>query len=181
MLDARNIYRKVTRKIYDFSPEQMQNLAAIVWLYRGQRDRFLELVKQYFASSAPKAGRLHRGSKPSRQRSPSCANDSTLSTDAKDRQLKRRREEKGFRERRGGTRRCERLYESDRDTTLGESRQVPRSLREETAGEQRRPARCAKAFDPIAEAINGLIKQVDLLYKLAARIVDLAARIAFAD
>lgn len=33
MLDARNIYRKVTRKIYDFSPEQLQNLSAIVWLY----------------------------------------------------------------------------------------------------------------------------------------------------
>jgi type I restriction enzyme M protein len=47
MLDARNVYRKVTRKIYDFSPEQMHNLAAIVWLYRGQRDRFLALVKDY--------------------------------------------------------------------------------------------------------------------------------------
>src|SRR6185437_11362147 len=47
MLDARNIYRKVTRKIYDFSPEQMKNLAAIVWLYRGQRERFLALVKGY--------------------------------------------------------------------------------------------------------------------------------------
>jgi type I restriction enzyme M protein len=45
MLDARTVYRKVTRKIYDFSPEQMQNLAAIVWLYRGQRDRYLGLVK----------------------------------------------------------------------------------------------------------------------------------------
>jgi len=31
MIDARNIYRKVTRKIYDFSPEQRQNLLAIVW------------------------------------------------------------------------------------------------------------------------------------------------------
>ena len=50
MLDARNIYRKVTRKIYDFSPEQMQNLSSIIWLYRGQRDRFLNLVKQYFGS-----------------------------------------------------------------------------------------------------------------------------------
>ncbi len=47
MLDARNVYRKVTRKIYDFSPEQMRNLAAIVWLYRGQRERFLGLVKDY--------------------------------------------------------------------------------------------------------------------------------------
>jgi type I restriction enzyme M protein len=35
MLDARNVYRKVTRKIYDFSPEQQANLTAIVWLYRG--------------------------------------------------------------------------------------------------------------------------------------------------
>ena len=30
MIDARNVYRKVTRKIYDFSPEQQQNLLAIV-------------------------------------------------------------------------------------------------------------------------------------------------------
>ena len=35
MIDARNVYRKVTRKIYDFSPEQLANLTAIVWLYRG--------------------------------------------------------------------------------------------------------------------------------------------------
>ena len=28
MLDARNIYRKVTRKIYDFQPEQQKNIAA---------------------------------------------------------------------------------------------------------------------------------------------------------
>jgi type I restriction enzyme M protein len=47
MLDARNVYRKVTRKIYDFSPEQQANLSAIVWLYRGQQDRFLGLVQSY--------------------------------------------------------------------------------------------------------------------------------------
>ncbi len=47
MIDARNIYRKVTRKIYDFSPEQQQNLLAIVWLYRGQTDKFLNLVSNY--------------------------------------------------------------------------------------------------------------------------------------
>jgi len=47
MLDARNIYRKVSRAIYDFSPEQQKNIAAIVWLYRGQRERFLKLVESY--------------------------------------------------------------------------------------------------------------------------------------
>lgn len=47
MIDARNIYRKVTRKIYDFSPEQEQNILAIVWLYRGQTERYLDLVAGY--------------------------------------------------------------------------------------------------------------------------------------
>ncbi|WP_288377112.1 N-6 DNA methylase [uncultured Pseudomonas sp.] len=47
MIDARNVYRKVTRKIYDFSPEQLKNLTSIVWLYRGQTDRFIELVQSY--------------------------------------------------------------------------------------------------------------------------------------
>ncbi len=47
MIDARNIYRKVTRKIYDFSPEQEQNILAIVWLYRGHTDQYLDLVASY--------------------------------------------------------------------------------------------------------------------------------------
>ena len=51
MLDARNIYRKVTRAIYDFSPEQQQNIAAIVWLYRGQPERFLRQVEDYLAQA----------------------------------------------------------------------------------------------------------------------------------
>jgi type I restriction enzyme M protein len=50
MLDARNIGQlmKGSRKVYEFSPEQLHNLAAIVWLYRGQQNRFLELVTFYF-------------------------------------------------------------------------------------------------------------------------------------
>jgi len=47
MIDARNIYRKVTRKIYDFSPEQEQNILAIVWLHRGQEEKYLDLVAGY--------------------------------------------------------------------------------------------------------------------------------------
>ena len=49
MLDARGIYRKVSRAICDFSPEQQRNIAAIIWLYRGQTDRFLKLVESYLA------------------------------------------------------------------------------------------------------------------------------------
>lgn len=47
MLDARQVFRKVTRKVFDFSPEQLQNLTAIFWLYRGQEARFRELVAAY--------------------------------------------------------------------------------------------------------------------------------------
>jgi type I restriction enzyme M protein len=42
MIDARNVYRKVTRKIYDFSPEQRKNLTSIIWLYHGQERAFPE-------------------------------------------------------------------------------------------------------------------------------------------
>ncbi len=51
MLDARKIYREVTRAIFDFSPEQQKNIAAIVWLYRGQTERFLELVESYLSQA----------------------------------------------------------------------------------------------------------------------------------
>jgi type I restriction enzyme M protein len=47
MLDARNIYRKVSRSVCDFSPEQQKNIASIIWLYRGQSERFLKLVEFY--------------------------------------------------------------------------------------------------------------------------------------
>ncbi|MDE2906663.1 MAG: N-6 DNA methylase, partial [Acidobacteriota bacterium] len=47
MLDARNVYRKVTRKICDFSPEQQQNLLAIVRLYRGETEGFLEIAFEF--------------------------------------------------------------------------------------------------------------------------------------
>ncbi len=54
MLDARKIYRKVSRRIYDFAPEQQKNVAAIVWLYRGQSDRFLKLVESYLVRAVAK-------------------------------------------------------------------------------------------------------------------------------
>ena len=51
MLDARNIHRKVTRAIYDFSTEQQKNIAAVVWLCRGQSERFLSLVESYLTQA----------------------------------------------------------------------------------------------------------------------------------
>ena len=51
MIDARDIFRKVTRKIYDFSPEQLQNILSIIWLYRGETRRFHDLVVNYISAT----------------------------------------------------------------------------------------------------------------------------------
>ena len=50
MIDARHIYRMVTRKVYDFTPEQLSNITSLVWLYRGETEKYLALIKQYFNS-----------------------------------------------------------------------------------------------------------------------------------
>ncbi|MBE2281150.1 MAG: N-6 DNA methylase [Ignavibacteriaceae bacterium] len=47
MLDARSIYRKVTKKVNDFSPEQLKNIILIVDLYRGENEKFNKLVNEY--------------------------------------------------------------------------------------------------------------------------------------
>ncbi len=47
MLDARKIYRKVTSKVNDFSPEQLQNLICIVNLYRGNTEKFHNTIASY--------------------------------------------------------------------------------------------------------------------------------------
>jgi type I restriction enzyme M protein len=54
MLDAHNIYRKVSRSVFDFSAEQQRNIAAIIWLYRGQTARFLSLVENYLTEAVAK-------------------------------------------------------------------------------------------------------------------------------
>lgn len=51
MLDARKIYRKVTSKVNDFSPEQLQNLICIVNLYRGNTKKFESTVKSYLQTA----------------------------------------------------------------------------------------------------------------------------------
>lgn len=47
-IDARNIYRQIDRARREFTDEQLQNLATIVRLRRGERNRFIELIHKYF-------------------------------------------------------------------------------------------------------------------------------------
>ncbi len=52
MLDARKIYRKVTSKVNDFSPEQLRNLICIVNLYRGNNEMLKSTISDYFNTAS---------------------------------------------------------------------------------------------------------------------------------
>lgn len=46
-LDARNVYHQIDRAHREWTEEHQQNLAAIVRLYRGETERYIELIAQY--------------------------------------------------------------------------------------------------------------------------------------
>jgi len=179
MLDARNIYRKVTRKIYDFSPEQMRNLSAIVWLNRGQQARFLALVRDYLAGVCVESRAVPETL---------AAFEATLAElyvhyAALENTIKKTRnitvgKTAALTDVAAELRDAEKPYEVDRAKLLadldGFRKKFAKALPE--TNDKQRAAR--KSFDPMADAIRGLIKQVDLLYKLAARVADAGSDIA---
>ena len=181
MLDARNVYRKVTRKIYDFSPEQQANLAAIVWLYRGQQDRFLGLVQSYVtrlgaeaAAVAPALTAVEAALTASR--TPLVAFvDSVQGVEALP-QDKRQGMAEAMAEWSGAAT----AYAADRSALMTGlaafcktvAKPVPSNKAQHTA---------RQTFDPLAESARGLVKQIDLLYKLAARAAQLAQELAASD
>ena len=46
-IDARNYYTVVDRTLNEWSEWQLKNLNAIVWLYRGEKEKYKELLHQY--------------------------------------------------------------------------------------------------------------------------------------
>jgi len=192
MLDARQVYRKVTRKIYDFSPEHMQNLSAIVWLYRGQQHRFLALVKDYLGAVcvegvaiSAKLAAFEKTLADLRDRFSGLVKgadqDGTLDADKK----------KALMETATELADAEKPFETDRTALLVDldSFRMQYTMvttlppgEEQGLWETNQALHAARRkFDPIAEAIRGLIKQVDLLYKLAARVTDLGSKLSAAE
>lgn len=182
MLDARNIFRKVTRKIYDFSPEQMQNLAAIVWLYRGQQERFLALVKDY----------LERVCSESAAVPAALARFDTLLADLRGRfdvlakavgerdNLDPEKKEP-FGNAVSELSEAHQLYEAD-VKKLRTSLAIFEEKYGKTLPGKNEPQHAArKDFDPNADAIRGLLKQMGLLCKLVARTVEIAGEMPVGD
>ena len=175
MIDARNIYRKVTRKIYDFSPEQMKNLAAIVWLYRGEQKRFLSLVKDYIGRICTESDAVPAALATFEATLADLRGRFDRLADAVAKHTKLEAEKKQpLADAASELHEAAALYETDREKLLANLRTFGQKYAKALPGENTAQHAARKAFDPIAEAIRGLIKQVDLLYKLAARIADLA-------
>lgn len=182
MLDARNVYRKVTRKIYDFSPEQMHNLAAIVWLYRGQQQRFLGLVKDYLgrvctesatvpATLAPFATTLADLRRSFDALVKAVAESATLDPEKK----------QPLADAVSELREAATLYETDAKKLLAGLSEFGRKYAKALPDTNDAQHAARKAFDGSAEAIRGIVKQVDLLYKLTARVADLGGDLAADD
>jgi len=174
MLDARNVYRKVTRKIYDFSPEQLRNLAAIVWLYRGQRDRLLGLVKDYLGRVCAESEAVPAALDPFDATLVDFRGrfDALAKAAATDENVVRAVTELNE---------AADLYASDRETLVGELRTFEKKYAKALPGTNDAQHEARKAFDGAAEMSRGLIKQIDLLYKLASRVSDLDAALAGDD
>lgn len=148
MLDARNVYTKVTRKIYDFSPEQLANLTSIVWLYRGQKDRFLALVESYLTRTLEDA----KAAKPP-------MDAFIASFDKLAGKLEKVEEETG---------KAFELLAADikafEQAVEAESKSWAKAAKD-NAG----LLSAAKNMEPLAETSRDLIKQIDQLYKLTEK------------
>ena len=179
MLDARNVYRKVSRKINDFSPEQTQNLSAIVWLYRGQQRRFLDLVKQYLGRLVQEAVAIE----PSLDQFEAtlvevqCRFDALAGVVAKSKETDDQQKQ-SLADASAELLEAATPYEKDRKELAGNLKSFNQKYAKTVPGENEAQLAARKAFEPNVEAVRGIIKQVDLLYKLAARVADLGAVLA---
>lgn len=166
MIDARNIYRKVTRKIYDFSPEQLQNLTAIVWLYRGQSNRFIALVQQYLERTLTEAAAIAGKSEAFRTAYNAMTDAAApflkaLLKDSPLRDLMKERDE--------AAKAC---FQELEDLNQRIARDWKKPCEPKLAAQKKRLAE----FDILATACRDLVKDVDLVFKLVTRLVDTAEK-----
>jgi type I restriction-modification system DNA methylase subunit/very-short-patch-repair endonuclease len=170
MIDARNIYRKVTRKIYDFSPEQLANLTAIVWLYRGQSDRFIALVQQHLEHTLAEAAGIAEKATAFRKAYAALVEAATpfLKTLPKDSPLR-----ETLKERDDAAKSC--FAALDKWTA-----RIAKDWKKPCDPKLAAQKKLLAELDALATTCRDLVKDVDLVFKLAARVVDAAEKDASA-
>ena len=183
MLDARNVYRKVTRKIYDFSPEQEQNLLAIVWLYRGEPDRFRGVVSGYL-DRVVQEGKACIEQQPDDGDATSNDTVQPLADYVEAIRLLREKLAPFLQTQPATGPHAEPLAEFEREQSLlaEDVDRFKASVRK--AASQRKKAgdttkalnRLVEQFAPLAEASRDLVKQTDLVFKLAGRLIEVCEK-----
>lgn len=175
MLDARNIYRKVTRKIYDFSPEQLQNILAIVWLYRGQSERFLNLVTRYLEQTFSETHACFESRNQDNEViHPLADYQAAIASLQKHIQpfLDSLTDKTAF------TEVLQQLTQESKDfdndvKVLQATFEAEKALWEKEARDNAGLKKTLQRLAPLAETSRNMVKQSDLLYKLACRLVDI--------
>ncbi len=170
MLDARHIYRKVTRKIYDFAPKQSQNLTAIVWLYRGQSDRFIALVQQHLERTLAGAAAIAGKAAAFRTACEALTDAAapflkTLATDSPLRETMRERDD--------AARAC--FATLDKWTA-----RIAQGCTKPCDAKLAAQKKLLGDIDGLATACRDLVKDLDLVFKLATRLADAAEKDASA-
>jgi type I restriction enzyme M protein len=177
MIDARDIFRKVTRKIYDFSPEQLKSLSAIVWLYRGQTDQYLELVKEYLESTVAQSSNVEEkliefdkalDALKAKIDAFALVMNKNNDTDAGKKKLLVDAQ-KEWKE-------TESLCRKDEANLLRATAEYAKRYRNSIPDKNAAQLKACEAFEPISEKMKGLIKQIDLLFKIAVRAVDIVEK-----
>ncbi|WP_129596554.1 type I restriction-modification system subunit M [Methanohalophilus profundi] len=177
MIDARNIYRQVTRRIYDFSPEQEQNIISIVWLYRGQTERFLDLIDSYcrrlleeghscfetidedekvqpLPAFIAKIKELHQSLKPLIE---------TLGEDADQQEVAKELNEKL------------QLFIADVETFKNNLANEQSTYESESKSKED-VYQFVQELAPLSETSHDLIKDADLIYKLISQLIDVCEK-----
>ncbi len=174
MIDARNICRKVTRKIYDFSPEQEQNILAIVHLYRGETERFLALVSKYLGQMVDE-GRACFERESDDGDAPGPLPVFLESVAALDGELS---PFLAVQPKTGPHAGSLAEFGKERQRFARNVEHFQSRIGKAAAQRERRPKTNAglyervKRFAPLAETSRDLVKQTDLLHKLATRLIE---------
>ncbi|MEQ8836561.1 MAG: SAM-dependent DNA methyltransferase, partial [Lacipirellulaceae bacterium] len=167
-------YRKVTRKIYVFSPEQEHNLLALVWVYREDQSRFRALWSGYLGRMIEEGfgcfqwepddedplhplpdferalAELHSLMQPFLE---------TLSKEGPHAETLKELEKE------------QKLFASD-STAFHDDLEKLAKQWEQAPDSAAALKKLTEKSEPLAESSRGLVKQADLLYKLSARLIE---------
>ena len=164
-----------------FRPEQQANLTAIVWLYRGEQERFLGLVQSYITRLGAEAAAVDAAL---------TAFEATLTAihtplaafvdSVKGIKALPQDKRQALIDAMAECTSAATAYATDRAALVTGLAAFCKTVAKPVSTNKAQHT-VRQTFDPLAESARGLVKQIDLLYKLAARAAQLAQELAASD